>query len=569
MGPGTVSAAGPSRGAVALKAMVVPLVAVLLFLLHALLFGSWIIDDAGISFAYARSLAGGHGLVAQPGVPPVEGFSNPLWVLLLAPALLLHLFDPILTPKILAVALTGGTFLLLYRSLLDLTGSRLAAALPLILLALDTSFAAWSVSGLENPLYAFLLALLFWLLARERRAGASPRGALCAGAVAAGIALTRPDGLVFAILYPLLTLFAGSRPFRRSFVRIAAYAAAFAAVFGGYLTFRILYFGDFVPNTFHAKGTPMRKIFIALLRLEPAIRKLAADLLHSVAGRAGVPLAMVLLAGMILLAVWHRLRWVHGALFAFLAVSAVPFLLLPYDWMGEYRFATPFHLFFSPWAVSVAAAFAEMLPPAPERRRLPVTAAVLLAVGGSLIVFLPRSILFAAAPTLPFTEVEQDFGLRYNRFADLLGIRKGSILLPDIGGTLWASRLRVYDLAGLIDRTIARTQYTDHQAFYDYVFETAKPTFIHTHHFWTVIAGFDLDPRLQRDYLPLNQRVEHWVVLATGIPLRSGDYVRRDAVAGHENALPAIQQELIDFYARQGVHAAGQRGPSAAGAFGR
>lgn len=570
-----MSAAGSSRGAPAtlLKALAAPLLAVVLFLLHALLFGSWIVDDAGISFAYARSLAGGHGLVAQPGLPPVEGFSNPLWVLLLAPALLLHLFDPILTPKVLAVALIAGTFLLLHRSLLDLTGSRLAAALPPILLALDTSFVAWSVSGLENPLYAFLLALLFCLLARERRAGPSPysaRGALWAGAVAAGIALTRPDGLVFAVLYPLLTLFAGSRPVRRSLVRIAAYAAAFAAVFGGYLAFRFLYFGDFVPNTFHAKGAPMGKILLAFLKLEPAIRELAADLLHSVAGAVGVPIAVALLAGMILLAVRRRLRWEHGALFAFLAVSAIPFLLLPYDWMGEYRFATPFHLFFYPWAVSLAAAIGQMLPIPPERRRLPVAVAVLLATGWSLIIFLPRSILFAAAPTLPFTEVEEDFGRRYNRFADLLGVRNGSILLPDIGGTLWASRLRVYDLAGLIDRTIARTRDTDHKAFYDYVFETAKPTFIHTHHYWTLMSGLDLDPRLQRDYLPLNQRIERWVVdMAGGLPLRSGDYVRRDAVAGHEDAIPAIRQELIDFYTRQGVHAAGRRDPSAGGPLGR
>jgi hypothetical protein len=555
-----VSAAVPSRSALA-----APLLAVVLFLLHALLFGSWIVDDAGISFAYARNLAAGHGLVAQPGLPPVEGFSNPLWVLLLAPALALHLFDPILTPKVLAVALTACSFLLLYRSLADLTESRLAAALPLALLALDTSFVAWSVSGLENPLYAFLLVLLFWLLARERRAGASSRGALAAGAVAAGIALTRPDGLVFVALYPLLTLFAGRQPIRR----IAAYAAAFAAVFGGYLAFRRLYFGDLVPNTFHAKGAPMGKILLAFLKLEPAIRELVADLLHSVAGAAGVPLGAALLAGTVVLAVRRRFRWVHGALLAFLAVSALPFLLLPYDWMGEYRFATPFHLFFYAWAVSVAAALGEMLPVAPERRRLPAAVAVLLAAGWSLAVFLPRSLLFTAAPTVPFTEIEEDFGRRYDRFAGLLGVRHGSILLPDIGGTLWVSHLRVYDLAGLIDRTIARTRDTDHKAFYDYIFATAKPTFIHTHHFWTLVSGLDLDPRLRRDYLPLNERIERWVVgMAGGVPLRSGDYVRRDAAAGKEGALGAIRAELTAFYARQGVHAAERQGPSPGGPLG-
>ena len=60
----------------------------LLLVAHALLFGEWIVDDAGITFAYARNLVDGHGLVSQPGLPPVEGFSNFLWMLTLLPSLL-------------------------------------------------------------------------------------------------------------------------------------------------------------------------------------------------------------------------------------------------------------------------------------------------------------------------------------------------------------------------------------------------------------------------------------------------------------------------------------------------
>src|SRR5215831_18915345 len=63
-----------------------------LFLAHAWLLRDWLIDDAGISFAYARNLAAGHGLVAQPGSTPVEGFSNPLWTLLVAGIFKLGLF---------------------------------------------------------------------------------------------------------------------------------------------------------------------------------------------------------------------------------------------------------------------------------------------------------------------------------------------------------------------------------------------------------------------------------------------------------------------------------------------
>src|SRR6185369_14751506 len=160
------------------------------------------------------------------------------------------------------------------------------------------------------------------------------------------------------------------------------------------------------------------------LTLGPDMRELIADLLHSVAGQAGVPLTSALMAGCAVLAVRRRFRWLHGALLAFLMVSALPFLLLPYDWMGEYRFATPFHLFFFPWAVSVVHSLGTMLAErfllAPERRRLTVAAAVLLIVGWGLSVFFPRSILFAATPTVPFAEVEEEFGRRYNHFADLL-----------------------------------------------------------------------------------------------------------------------------------------------------
>ena len=42
------------------------------------------IEDAAITFAYARNLAEGEGLVPFPGAERVEGFSNPLWTFLIA-----------------------------------------------------------------------------------------------------------------------------------------------------------------------------------------------------------------------------------------------------------------------------------------------------------------------------------------------------------------------------------------------------------------------------------------------------------------------------------------------------
>ena len=44
---------------------------------------NWYIEDAAISFGYARNWANGEGLVPYPGGELVEGYSNPTWVFLL------------------------------------------------------------------------------------------------------------------------------------------------------------------------------------------------------------------------------------------------------------------------------------------------------------------------------------------------------------------------------------------------------------------------------------------------------------------------------------------------------
>lgn len=527
----------------------------LALLVHASLFGSWMIDDAGISFAYARSLAAGHGLVSQPGVEPVEGYSNFLWVLGLVPFFPLGLFDPVITPKAVGLVLAFASLALLHGSLSVLTGGRRLVSLTvLLLLAVNTSFAVWTVSGLENPLYALLVCLLFWLVVREREAGGpSPaRYPWAAGATAAAIAMTRPDGVVFAVLYPLLapTLDGLPRRARTALRRLPPYAGAFALLFGGFLAFRLLYFGDFYPNTYYVKGGPRPADFLSLLTLQEPAGPRLFDLMRSVAGPGNALVLAALGAGTAFLAGRRGFRWAHGALLAFTAVGAVPYLLLPPDWMTEYRFATPFFPFFYAYAATLCASLGEQLLPDAERRGRAGRGAVITALGLSLALFIPRSLRFAAAPT--FTEVARNHGLRFNRLADALGIREGSVLLPDVGGTLWVSRLRVYDLAGLTDRTIAWTRLRDQKAFHDYVFEEAKPTFIHTHLYWTWSARFDLDPRFRRDYVPLYEIVEPWVVRAArGVPLPSGDYVRKDAIEGKAAALPAIRAMLAEHYARR------------------
>ena len=97
-------------------------------LVHQLLLLHWYIEDAAISFTFARHLAEGEGLVAYPGGERVEGYSNPLWMLIMSVVLALGL-DPVPASKLIALACAATLLVLLYRALQLFLGS-LQVALP-------------------------------------------------------------------------------------------------------------------------------------------------------------------------------------------------------------------------------------------------------------------------------------------------------------------------------------------------------------------------------------------------------------------------------------------------------
>ena len=50
-------------------------------------------DDAMISMRFAKNFAEGFGLVWNPGESPIEGYTNPLWVIFMAFFHLFHIPD--------------------------------------------------------------------------------------------------------------------------------------------------------------------------------------------------------------------------------------------------------------------------------------------------------------------------------------------------------------------------------------------------------------------------------------------------------------------------------------------
>jgi hypothetical protein len=499
--------------------------AMVLFVLHALSFHGWIVDDAGISFAYARNLARGYGLVSQPGVVPVEGYSNPLWVGLMAIFFALGVFDPVLTPKIVGTLLIAMSFAILYTTVAVLcAGRKSVSAVVLFCLALNTPLVLWTVSGLENPLYVLVLTSMLGLAVLPDRP--PRREPMWFAVLAVCAALTRPDGIVYSLVYPVVAIVPGKgehAPRRCAVGDIVRYACILAVNAMTLLAVRVVYFGDVLPNTYYAKGGPSVRNFLVPGQL--------GALVNGVTGFGG---SIWLLCTLIATARLIRLRqigWRHATLLLFLCLAAWVFLALPVDWLSNFRFGSPFFVFFVAYGLVTIRLCLEEVFSAVRRRDHAWLAISALAIAGSAFLGVERSTQAAEAPPIPLSAVEARND-RFDAYAAQLRIEHGSWLTPDVGAALYHSRFKIVDLGMLCDRTIARTLGKNPAAFYDYIFEEVRPTFIHTHDLWTALARFDDDPRFRRDYAAIREWTgDAWVVDRSGRRmLYSGDYVRRDAI---------------------------------------
>lgn len=509
-----------------------------IFLAHAAVFRHWIMDDAGITFAYARNLAGGHGLVSQPGAAPVEGYSNFLWLLMQVPFFWANVFDPLVTPKVLGVVLVAGAFVVAYRIIrVQLRESAAAAVVVLSLAAANTSFAAWTTSGLENSLYVLLVVSLLSVgIGAAVKRAVSAKQAVLAAVVCTAIAMTRPDGICYSCSIPivLVAVWAACPPEHRNRVLRSglAYLAALSLFLGAFLAFRLSCFHDFVPNTYHAKAGPGLRTIISSAFLPVQVQQKLADFFSGVGGRLGGLLFFGLLAVTVNQISVRRFRPEHWTLLVFVAIAAAAYVLLPQDWMEEFRFASPLLILIYIYTAVMARLFITGTSLNGARKTALAAVLTLLLTASSVETFSKRTAAFAAEPPTPFDVVARVCGFRFNNYADALGIQNGSLLTPDIGGALYYSKLRVYDMAGLTDRTIARELYErgNRAAWRNYVLEKLKPTFIETHGHFTFVGRLYEDSRFRRDYEPIAEFEDLMYRDEQGRRLTSGVYVRRDAV---------------------------------------
>lgn len=380
--------------------------------LHGLLVWNHV-DDAGIVYAYAENLAAGRGLVPQPGVPPVEGISDPLWLLVLTCARLLGVV-PTLASKGLQLGLSLvavlGAGAVAQRTC---PGDR-GAALTMAITASSGAWVAWSTAGLEGALLGALLVLTAW--------AAIARPAVWLVALVVACTWTRPEGWVAGVMAAAAGSVVAGTP------RKAAWAALGVAIgLGSLHGLRLGWLGTWLPNSAAAKltaswSTPARgAAYAGLAVLQVGWVFLFAAAAPRLSGRRWVPAALVI------------------------GVSVALAVASGGDWMRHARFLAPYVPLAAGLLVPVAASVAGDQGASRWVGRLGLTG---LVVTGLFV--LGHAVW---APTVPL-----DHGLRRGALYASLGAECGSsVATPDVGGVIYAwPEVHVVDLAGLIDAPGAR-----------------------------------------------------------------------------------------------------------------
>jgi hypothetical protein len=216
-------------------------------------------DDAYITFRFADRVAAGQGLIWNLGGAPVEGYTSPLHMLILAAGIRLGL-NPELASLLIGLvgaAVTFAMMLLIVRSFLG--GLRPAAVLVLSIFLLDKTTAFHVTSGLETQLFVVMLCAAYlaalWFVE-------SPRwfGSILLALTTFMAILTRPEGAIYAVgIYGALIYYSLQRERAtdgkgRLLLRLLLPSFAATLVGTAYLLWKLNYFGYLLPNPYYVKS---------------------------------------------------------------------------------------------------------------------------------------------------------------------------------------------------------------------------------------------------------------------------------------------------------------------------
>jgi hypothetical protein len=249
-------------------------------------------DDAYITFRYARNFTSGLGLVYNTG-QRIEGYSNFSWLILIS-----YVIYNKLSPK----------------------PRSLESIIPALLLTTNSCFCFWTLSGMETVFYSFLLILSVALYLQENQQS-HPVSAYVLGLVC----LTRPDGVGYVAVFLIAETFLRIRrgqSLSRYYIKF--YSIIFLIIIS-YIVFKLIYFGSVLPNTYWAK-------------MWNILQERNYQYLLDFYSKPDIALLSVFLISLIMIILFmDRRTWLLLSLVIF---NWFYIAYVPLDWMPNYRYHT-------------------------------------------------------------------------------------------------------------------------------------------------------------------------------------------------------------------------------------
>lgn len=212
----------------------------------------FICDDAFIVFRYSRNWVE-HGEVTYNLGERVEGYTSPAWMALVALGFRLGLNEHqvVAALGVGSIALLAAGAWAMWSELVP--GRPGAGAIVVLATGASAPLAAWAFAGLETPLYAALVVIALVAGARAIARGGALRW-IGAGAVVALATLARPEGGILLVAFSLSAL-GLSRTRLRTAASLLLFFAGFGLVMIPFLSWRLSYYGELVPNTYFVKSS--------------------------------------------------------------------------------------------------------------------------------------------------------------------------------------------------------------------------------------------------------------------------------------------------------------------------
>jgi hypothetical protein len=231
------------------------LIAHIILFFFQLLFWNFIIDDAFITFRYAKNLYEKGKIVFNINEAPIEGYSNFLWVVWLTISFIFKI-NPIIFSKVSGMLFCHATIPLLHKIAQLLNNNRRFSNYIVIFYALTPNIALWSIGGLETSLFCFLLLLssMFFIKGVKFKKNFQ----IIISAIFFGfLSITRHEGAIIYAISWFYLAFIGLKDKEKNLLKQCAdvliFLGVFIIIYLPYFIWRMLYYNSLLPHTFVAK----------------------------------------------------------------------------------------------------------------------------------------------------------------------------------------------------------------------------------------------------------------------------------------------------------------------------